>query len=137
MQLFSLIVELTPQSEGALPLLAAVQQLVLRSGNETLMADMYVRMGTVFLDRRETASAIMSLRSAIALNPRSTAGYNNLAGVLRLMGRFDDARRALEAGLRRCSTEMHQINQVEFIYYSFFTLIINVMEKNIDYYYYF
>jgi predicted O-linked N-acetylglucosamine transferase (SPINDLY family) len=81
------------------------------SGMNDVIGSVNKDIGLLSLERHDGETAVISLRRAIFAAPRLTSIYNNLGGVLRVMGNSKAARAALEAGLRRCNESLDEIYQ--------------------------
>jgi protein O-GlcNAc transferase len=96
---------------GAPSLWSAALSLAYLSASNRTIATTCRDVGLLALENHDTEHAITWMRRAILASPRLTGVYNNLGGTLRIAGNVRVARRALEAGLRRCSAQQHELYQ--------------------------
>jgi tetratricopeptide (TPR) repeat protein len=98
------------KNPGAVSILQAATMFAESTGDDQLRTKFYIERGNSHIEARELPRAVAALRRAVTCDARAVAPYQNLGGVLRLMGRFDDALLALRAGLRR-SGAAHELYQ--------------------------
>ena len=91
------------QSDPSDPLESARRLEALRA-KWPLDAELAYMLGSVRYDRGDLAAAVEAFDAAIAIDPDFALAWSTKGGCLSYMGRFDDARAALEEASRRSRT---------------------------------
>lgn len=82
----------------------AIEQLQISAGLEGASAEVYISLGSMFVDQGEAEKARDVFKKAIELNPSHPYAHIGLARAYRLMGKLDDALESLEQTLPEGST---------------------------------
>jgi tetratricopeptide (TPR) repeat protein len=72
----------------------AEERLTLAAKTSPDWAPALVDLGSVRLDRGNAEGAVLAFRAAVAADPKSERGWNNLGVALQALDKFDDAERA-------------------------------------------
>jgi len=66
------------------------------------LPDVHINLSKLALEKRDWLAAEQSARRAIALSPALALPYENLVVALKRQGRWEDAEREIETGLKHC-----------------------------------